>query len=91
VVKFMIHKYFSTNVMVLRRTLRTSYDRSLNCNSQVFYTQKGNEEMFFEEQKRVVGFFFNHLVDGVVCKLIGVEGQSLRWTNGKRLDESDIV
>jgi hypothetical protein len=30
--------------------------------------------MFFDEQERVIGFFFNQLVDGVVHKLIGAEG-----------------
>jgi hypothetical protein len=28
--------------------------------------QNGIKEMFFEEQERVIGFFFNQLVDGVV-------------------------
>jgi hypothetical protein len=32
------------------------------------------EEVFFEDQKRVIGFFFNHIIDGVVHKLIRVEG-----------------
>jgi hypothetical protein len=49
------------------------------------------EEMFFEEHERIIGFFFNHLVDGVVHKLIGVEGQCLFWTYDKRLDEGDIM
>jgi hypothetical protein len=31
------------------------------------------EEMFFEEQEMVIGYWFNHLVDGVVCKLFGVK------------------
>jgi hypothetical protein len=32
--------------------------------------------MFFEKQERVIDFFFNHLVDRVVRKLIRVEGQA---------------
>jgi hypothetical protein len=36
-------------------------------------------------------FFFNHLIDGVVCKLIGAEGQGLRSTNSKQLNEGDIM
>jgi hypothetical protein len=30
--------------------------------------------MFFDEQERVIGFFFNQLVDRVVHKLIEAEG-----------------
>jgi hypothetical protein len=36
-------------------------------------------------------FFFNQLVDGVVRKLISVEGHGLCWTNDKQLDEGDIM
>jgi hypothetical protein len=35
--------------------------------------QNNDEEMFFEEQERVIGFFFNQLVDGVVHKLFDIE------------------
>jgi hypothetical protein len=35
--------------------------------------QNGGEEMFFEEQEWVIGFFFNQLVNGVVHKLLGAE------------------
>jgi hypothetical protein len=38
----------------------------------------------------IINFLFNHLVDVVVHKLTRVEGQSLHFTNGKRLDEGDI-
>jgi hypothetical protein len=47
--------------------------------------------MFFEKQERVIGFFFNHLIDRVVRKLIRVEGQGLRWSNEKRPDEDNIM
>jgi hypothetical protein len=42
--------------------------------------QNYSEEIFFEEHKRFFGFFLNHLVDGVIRKLIKVEGQGLCWT-----------
>jgi hypothetical protein len=38
--------------------------------------------MFFKKQKMVIDFFFNHLVDGIVRKLLEVEGQGLSWQNG---------
>jgi hypothetical protein len=42
-----------------------------------FLHQNSDEEMFFEEQKIIIGFCFNHLVDEVVHKMSGVEGQGL--------------
>jgi hypothetical protein len=30
----------------------------------------------------VIDFFFSHLIDGVVYKLIGVIRQGLHWANG---------
>jgi hypothetical protein len=41
-----------------------------------FLHQNSDEEMFFEEQKIIIGFCFNHL-DEVVHKMSGVEGQGL--------------
>jgi hypothetical protein len=34
--------------------------------------------MFFEEEERVIGFFFNQLVNGVVYKPLRAEEQGLR-------------
>jgi hypothetical protein len=45
----------------------------------------------FVQQTRGEEMFFNHLVDGVVRKLFGVKGQSLRWENSQWLDEGDVV
>jgi hypothetical protein len=53
--------------------------------------QNYGEEIFFKEHQRFFNFFFNHLVDGVVCKLIEAEGQGLHWTNSKRLNEGEII
>jgi hypothetical protein len=38
-----------------------------------FVHQNDSEEKFFEEYERVIGSWLNHLVDGVVHKLFGVE------------------
>jgi hypothetical protein len=39
----------------------------------------------------IIGFFFNHLIDRVLRKLIKIKRQGLCWTNGKRLNECDNV
>jgi hypothetical protein len=46
--------------------------RKIFCTPKTLY-QKGCEEMFFEEHDRLIGIFFNYLVDDVVRRLIGVE------------------
>jgi hypothetical protein len=38
--------------------------------------QKGCKEIFFVEYERVIDFVLNHLVDGVVRKLIRVKGRA---------------
>jgi hypothetical protein len=53
--------------------------------------QNDYEEMFFEEQEIVFGFFFNQLIDEGVHKLFRVKGQGLTWRNNKWLDEGDVV
>jgi hypothetical protein len=45
--------------------------------------------MLFEEQKIVIIFLFNHIIDVVIRKLFGGEGQDLCWKNDKQLDEGD--
>jgi hypothetical protein len=56
VVKFIIHKYFSTNSMVLRRTQELHATDILIVIHKFFIHQKGSEEMFLDEQERVIGF-----------------------------------
>jgi hypothetical protein len=56
-----------------------------------FVHQNCDDEMSIEEQKGVLIFCFNYLVDGVVHKFIGVERQSLFWENDKWFDEEDVV
>jgi hypothetical protein len=49
--------------------------------------QNWGEEMFFEEEEKVIGFFFNQLVNGVVYKPLRAEEQRLRWW----INEGDVV
>jgi hypothetical protein len=43
--------------------------------------------MFFEEEKNVIDFFFNQLIDAVVYKPLSAEERGLH----KWIDEGDIV
>jgi hypothetical protein len=47
----MIHKYFSTNFMVLRRTRELHVIDIRIVIHKFFIHQKGSKKMFFEEQK----------------------------------------
>jgi hypothetical protein len=63
-INFIANKYFTNNFMFMRRT-RELHTTVVQIELHNFFVQQNREdEIFFGEQKRVLLFCFNYLVDG---------------------------
>jgi hypothetical protein len=91
VVNFIIHKSYSTHFTVLRRT-RELHATCFRIELHISFVkqQNGGEEMFFEEQEWVIGFFSINLLMELFINYLEPNDRDC-WHNGKQLDEDDIV
>jgi hypothetical protein len=90
-VNFIRHKPYRNHFTVLKRT-RELHLIGPELNFISFVMQQNYNNFFSPRNiKGSFVFFFNHHVDRVVHKLIGAEGQGIRWTNSKRLNEGGIM